>query len=656
MKLSNLLIHNLVVYKNRPAIISNIGDKISLALPGGEEVRVREKDIELIYDGTVSSLSQLDRPPPKEDAIREAWELLSGEADTQNLQNLAELISGEWSPASAWQAFKVLQENTYFSGDINKIIPKSREEIEAVDKKRVEKQQEETLRKEFLEKIKRGEKLTTEDLNGPCAKYIQDVEALARGQSEKSRTLKELHKSETPEEAHHVLLSTGLWTPYTNPYPARFACSTRSAQSPIPDSQTGDATSTERKDLTELTSYAIDAAYSVDPDDAVSVVCNKDGTYNLYIHVADPAEYVLPDSPPDIEARERGATLYLPEGAYRMLTEDAIGRFALGLHSDGISNAMTFELCLDSKGAIIKTDVYLSVVKVTRISYGDADKELSKDNSLSSVRADNYPPLQTLMQIAETNYQRRLQNGAINIDFPDIHIKVINTSEHKEVSISAEPAYRSNMLVRECMLLAGMAAIDFANKHNIAFPYVTQEAADLPNNPLEGYAGAFQLRKCMRPKQLSTRPARHDGLGLSAYTQVTSPLRRYIDLLAHQQIRAALGSGTYKDREPLSNDQLLLRLVEGEQAANAANQAERSSKMHWTCVYLQDKIDEHFDAVVLDTRPPFRGSREKAHVLIPSLGLETDILAAKGLSPNDEITLQLKSIRLPELETSFSII
>jgi len=95
-------------------------------------------------------------------------------------------------------------------------------------------------------------------------------------------------------------------------------------------------------------------------------------------------------------------------------------------------------------------------------------------------------------------------------------------------------------MVRECMLLAGEGAGLWCLQRNLPVPYIMQETGDLPDETFEGIAGYYQLRRCMRPRSLSTRPGQHSGLGLDTYIQVTSPLRRYTDLLAHLQIRAVL--------------------------------------------------------------------------------------------------------------------
>ena len=44
----------------------------------------------------------------------------------------------------------------------------------------------------------------------------------------------------------------------------------------------------------------------------------------------------------------------------------------------------------------------------------------------------------------------------------------------------------------------------------------------------------------MKRSQYRLTPAPHEGLGIALYAEVTSPLRRYLDLVVHQQLRADL--------------------------------------------------------------------------------------------------------------------
>jgi exoribonuclease-2 len=200
------------------------------------------------------------------------------------------------------------------------------------------------------------------------------------------------------------------------------------------------------------------------------------------------------------------------------------------------------------------------------------------------------------------------------------------------------------------MLLAGEASAAWAEERRIPFPYITQETGDFPAKLLPGLAGSWQLRRCMRPRAISARPGRHCGLGLDAYTQVTSPLRRYTDLLAHQQIRAFLAADTgAADSVPLlSADEILLRLAASDAASQAASQAERASKAHWLAVYLSDKKGSVWDGVALDKGPKY------ITVLIPALALETHIPARHNLEPNDPVKLTLSQVRIPEAEAVFT--
>jgi exoribonuclease-2 len=189
------------------------------------------------------------------------------------------------------------------------------------------------------------------------------------------------------------------------------------------------------------------------------------------------------------------------------------------------------------------------------------------------------------------------------------------------------------------MLLAGEGAASWALQKRLPFPYISQEVGDMPNEILPGLPGAYQMRRCMGKRQLTAKPSLHAGMGIDGYTQVTSPLRRYTDLLAHQQIRAFL-----KGETPLSEDEILLRLIAGEAAASAVVHAERASKMHWLTVYLTGKIGSIWDAVVLEKKGP------RVQIIIPELGFETQIAFKGDVNPGDEIKVAVSSCKIPESE------
>jgi exoribonuclease-2 len=604
-----IALKSLVAYKNRPALVAETGDKIGICLPGGEILRVREKDIDVIHPGPCGK--EILEPEERSGDVRGAWELLEG--SSVPLRELADLVYGEDTPETAWAAYGLLQDGLYFSGTVKAISARKGGEVEVEEQKRREKQREAREREAFLDRLRAGNL----DLPGD-SRFLQDVEALAYGRTGKCRTLKDLGRPETLPEAHRLLLEKGVWTPRVNPYPARFGVTAGSATAPLPPPPEED-----RLDLTGLAAFAIDNPWSDDPDDALSLEGDT-----LWVHVADPAAALLPGSPPDLEARDRGTTLYLPEGNIRMITEEALPAYALGIAP--VSPALSFKITLDPGGNILDTAIIPSLVRVTRLTYEKADT-LAEEG------------LAALFALADRNRERRSRAGAVFIRFPEVHIRV----SPEEVSIEPIKPYLSADLVRECMLLAGEGAARWALERRLPFPYISQEPGDLPGSPLPGLAGAYQLRRCMRSRTLSVRPGSHWSLGLDQYTQVTSPLRRYTDLLAHQQIRGFLREGKAEADTILGEEELLFRLAAADAAAQGHLHAERASRTHWIMVYLSDKKDSSWEGVILEKR----GNR--ALVLIPALGLETQVALKGGEEPNEAVSLTLKSVRIPEAEANF---
>ncbi|MDR1971373.1 MAG: RNB domain-containing ribonuclease [Treponema sp.] len=618
-------VKSLAAYKNRPALVqSREGDKLIIAVGGGgdsfTEFKVREKDLQFLHAGPcgLSDIAALGEG--EEGPVREAWELAEASGQTFSLGELAELIWGTYSPQSAWAVFLLLKEGLYFSGDLQAIRPRPAADVEAEQKKRSEKGQESRERAAFLERL-RGLNL---ELPGD-SRFLQDVEALAYGRTEKSRTLRDAGLEESPVRAHRLLLETGFWDASVNPHPFRFGLSLSSA-SPVPDPPPPE----DRLDLGHLPAFAIDNPWSEDPDDAVSLESPDSGAPVLWVHVADPASSIGFDSAAEKEARGRGATFYLPEGTYRMIADEALPLFALGLAER--SPALSFKLTLNSDASLAGAEVIPSWVRVQRMSYEEADAS---------------PDLKAFFALGERNLARRLAAGAVSIELPELHIRV----QDGQVRLENIPPWKSAAMVRECMLLAGEGAAWWAARRApellggrpLPFPYVGQELGDLPADPLPGYAGSWQLRKSMRPRSLSLKPSLHQGLGLDVYTQITSPLRRYTDLLAHQQIRAVL-----RGLMPLGEDDVLLRMGAGEVAMAQSVHAERASRTHWTLVYLRDKIGSRWEGVVVEKRGA------KAHLLIPALGLDTQVNLKTEVQPNETVPLSLVSLRIPEGEAVFS--
>jgi exoribonuclease-2 len=597
--------HSLVVYKDRPAlVIENIPD-LQIELEDGRTQKVRSKDIILIHPGPVLKLTQLK---PQSGDVETAWELLSNDAVT--LHELAELAFGKFTPSTAWGAWQLLCENTYFQGTPDCITTCPQEEISRKQETRRLKASQKTVWTEFLTRVANRQVTFKDD------RFLADVVALAFGEATESRVLRELGRSQNPQDAHSLLMELGRWNNRFNPYPRRFGVPLSTPVSNLPE-----LPEEHRVDLTHLPAFAIDNALTTDPDNAISI----DGSNQLWVHVADAAAIVYPDSPTDIEARNRAASLYLPEIKVPMLPVEAGERLFLGVRD--ISPALSFGLDLDPEGGIVGLEIVPSWVRVSRLSYEQAENML-----------DNIP-FKGLLRIAQNNEARRTRNSATNIELPEVDIRV----ENGKVEFYRVLPLRSQMIVKETTLMAGEAVAGYALREGIPFVFSTQEASQIPAIP-DGLAGMYALRRYMKRRQLKSLPARHAGLGLDTYTQVTSPMRRYQDLLIHQQLRAFI-----RGHDVLTSQEMLQRLGAAEAVMDNMRQVEKVSNWHWTMVYLSETPQWHGEGVIVETD----GSRST--ILIPDIGLETHLNSQHSLPLNTRVPIVLVSSNVPELRASFRI-
>ncbi|MCA9948543.1 MAG: RNB domain-containing ribonuclease [Anaerolineales bacterium] len=605
MSISKLKSKSLVLYKERPAVVTQWDSKKLEIDPGnGRKLRVRPKDVTLLHPGPLQNLTTLTSV---DGDVETAWELLAGEETA--LPELAELAFDAFTPQTAWAAWQLVADGLYFSGTPELIQVHTEEQVAEIQSKRDAKSAEALAWEQFLDRMRAGE-FAAED-----GRFLQDVVAVAQGTHEKSQVLRALGKKETPEKAHALLLKCGYWDQSNNPYPSRAGLSMKSAAGDLPA-----LPDEERRDLTHLTALAIDDAGNQDPDDAISLENGR-----LWVHIADVAALITPDSLADLEARARGANLYLPEGTVHMLPPAATQILALGLNP--ISPALSFNLELSAAGEVELVEVVPSWVKVTRLSYQEAEEQLESS------------PLREMGAMAQIYAQRRAKNGAIDIDLPEIKIRV---DAEGKVTIRPLLQLQSRSLVRDAMLMTGEAVGRYALVNQIPIPYTVQDPPTEPMPPAATLSEHFALRRTMQPSRQGSTPGIHAGLGMDVYVQTTSPLRRYLDLVAHQQLRAHLKG------EPLLDSQELMDRVGAAAALSGdVRWAERQSVRHWTLVYLTQNPDWLGEGVIIDRR----GRRDS--VLIPELDLETR-MPQKGKRPLDsKLTLKFNKVDLVQQDAFF---
>lgn len=618
--------NSLVLYKARPARVKQAGKKLELELPGGESLSVRPKDVVLLHPGPLESLGELDSD---EGEIGAAWELLAGEVT--DLAELAELAHGAYTPATAWSAWSWVADGLYFQGTPDRIVARTGKEVASEQASRQAREAEEKAWAGFVAGLAQGQ------LPPDAARFLREVEDLALGRADRSRVMRQLGRAETQESAHALLLKIGYWNPTVNPHPQRLAVplSPPPVELVLPDLPTE-----PRVDLSHLVALAIDDEGNEEPDDALSLEGER-----LWVHVADVSALVPPDSPADLEARARGSTLYLPDGPVPMLPPEAVARLGLGL--DEVSPALSFGLELDEAGELRTVEILPSWVRITRLTYEEAATRLDEE------------PLRGLDRLAARYQERRYALGAISLDLPEVRIWL----EGERIRIRPIAPLRSRDIVTEAMLMAGEGAARFALERGLPLPFTTQAPPTSDDRPRD-LAGMFALRRTLRPSEYSSVPGPHAGLGLPAYAQATSPLRRYLDLVVHQQIRAWLrrasrsegaagGEGNLPGSDlcgdPLDTAQIVERVGATVAAAGSVRSAERLSRLHWTLVYLLQNPGWQGEGILVD-RTDLRGT-----VTIPALALEARVHLPRELPLNSTLRLSLNEVNLPGLAAHFRL-
>ncbi|GJQ13892.1 hypothetical protein GpartN1_g5683.t1 [Galdieria partita] len=347
--------------------------------------------------------------------------------------------------------------------------------------------------------------------------------------------------------------------------------------------------SLSRIELKQYFCYSIDDSDTIEIDDAVGLD-GLDADY-VWVHVADTSAYISVEDLLFDEALRRGSSIYLPTEKIGMFPMN-VAELLLSLGSRYGSNyALSFGFRILPDGKLQDIQICKSIIKApTRINYATVDKVISGDVVDSSLRDTDRICLQRLYELAKRRRAYRLANGAVEFNVNEAEVKV--TFDYAE-----QPSFQfrnqtsesnSSLLVKEMMLAAGEAVAIHAQSRGWILPFRGQEMVNLPtetelNAIPEGVARFNKLLKFMKPSFISYRPTIHSSLGLPCYMQVTSPIRRAIDLLGHYQI-----SNYLETNMPLmSIDQLSSRIKLAHEGAKEARIVKKRSLKYWCLEYLR---------------------------------------------------------------------
>ena len=394
-----------------------------------------------------------------------------------------------------------------------------------------------------------------------------------------------------------------------------------------------------RRDLTNELIITIDGADAKDLDDAISVKQLDNGNYLLGVYIADVSNYVKEGTFLDLEAFERGTSVYLPDRVIPMLPK----KLSNGICSlnEGVDRlVMGCEIEVNEFGEIINSEIFEGVINSKhRMTYDDVNKILNGDEILINKYSDIYDMLISANNLSKILNKKRIERGAFMFETPEA--KIILNDNGNVVDIVLRQRFDAECLIEEFMLLANECVAETMTWLDVPFIYrVHEEPLDdkvnklmlLVNNfgydyKLKGQKGVSRLlqkilqdhdlneeglsqeditRRGIVNKALIRTMAKakyqetnigHFGLGSKCYTHFTSPIRRYPDLLVHRLIKEFMFNETFvnvSDKVSFYNSKVNAAGVNSSKTERIAEKLERDATDYKKCEYMERFYGDKF--------------------------------------------------------------
>ncbi|QEP43471.1 ribonuclease R [Ectothiorhodospiraceae bacterium BW-2] len=394
--------------------------------------------------------------------------------------------------------------------------------------------------------------------------------------------------------------------------------------------QVSEADKEGRIDLRHIPLVTIDGADSKDFDDAVYAEAMGKG-WRLLVAIADVSHYVLPDTPLDRVAKERGNSVYFPGRVVPMLPE-ILSNELCSLNPLVDRLCLVAEIELTGTGKMKKSQFYPAVMNShARLTYDQVNAILvERDAALSRQFEAVRPPLEELYRLFKVLHSVRLQRGAIDFDTTETRFVFCDNRKIDQiVPVERNDAHR---LIEECMLLANTAAAEKLLKSKLAVLYRNHEQPSVDKLTavreflselglqLKGgdspeasdYATLLDairdredyhliqtvLLRSMMQANYSPDNIGHFGLAYEAYTHFTSPIRRYPDLLIHRALKHRYEHGRKWKNYRYSHDDMVLMGAHCSMTERRADEATRDACDWLKCEFMLDRVGQEFEGII----------------------------------------------------------
>lgn len=386
----------------------------------------------------------------------------------------------------------------------------------------------------------------------------------------------------------------------------------------------------DREDLTGILTITIDGEDAKDLDDAISLEVLPGG-WRLGVHIADVSHYVAPHSGLDVEALERGTSVYLVDRVIPMLPP-ALSNGICSLNPQVKRLAMSVFMDIDAKGDVRDHHFAKSVIlSDARMTYTAVNAILEDDNQALIRQYQHLVPMfREMERLAEVLRRKREERGALDFDLPEAKITLDDMG--KPVKIGPYPRGVANRMIEEFMLSANETVAEHLFWANAPCMYRVHEKPDpekmeafvkllgllghhvkghhdahpkelaellkkVQDRPEEGVISRVMLRS-MQKARYSPESLGHFGLAAKYYCHFTSPIRRYPDLVVHRILKDFITGKLDAKQTAHYNKHLDDDSRHCSDREQVAQEAEREADQLKKVEYMAGKIGEVYDGVV----------------------------------------------------------
>ena len=638
--------------KNRIRALSETQKEVQIAearVVNSEETRLELGQTREGLASTLREISTRREELSRQVDVKGLWEVLQGEGQEFSARELAELAFGQLAGHDEVSAVirAMLADRVYFRFRPEGFRPNPPETVEKI---LVQREREER-RERFLEQGSRWIRSLWEGRPvepPPSLEEILDLlkeHAIFGNDAPRQAKAQELLRRagmNHPLASFNILVRLGVWSKDENLLAHRFRIRREFPREVEEEARLARAASMQwdepwREDLTHLEVFTVDSPQTLDIDDALSMESLPSGRVRVGIHITDVASRVPISSCLDREAASRGTSIYLPEERIPMFPLE-VSEGLCSLNEGETRPAVSLLLEVTPEGRVLSHRFALSWLRVTRrLSYEDVDRAVEEQDELMG----------RLYRIALGWRNQRVDSGALLLPLPEVTVRL----ERDSGQILLERRDRESpaqILVSEMMIMANWLAASWMREAGVACLYRVQPE---PRERLvEGTHAGDLLRNYKQRKLLSRAstqldPGPHTGLGISPYTTVTSPIRRYVDLVAQRQLASIIKG----DPPPFTRQDLEAIASQCEETAAQAAQMEQARQRYWLLRHLEGRRGEETRGLVLGL------SGRKVQVLLTDYMIETSVPAGAGGWLQEGQEVQVRILRARPLEEELKV-